>query len=99
MTWLTLHVPTMIEEGTVGFLAGSYVGLLAPAGIPGEAMAALGAAMAAIVREDDFRQRMAGMGGEVASNGLATPAGFAALIAEDLERSRNAAQKAGIRPE
>jgi len=93
------EVPTMIEEGTAGFLAGSYVGLLAPAGIPAEAMRALGGAMAAIVREEDFRARMAAMGGEVASDALATPAGFAALIAEDLQRSRVAAEKAGIRPE
>jgi tripartite-type tricarboxylate transporter receptor subunit TctC len=93
------EVPTMIEEGVPGFLAASYVGLLAPAGIPAEAMQALSAAMAAIVEEEDFRARMVAMGGEVASATLATPAGFAALIAEDLQRSRAAAEKAGIRPE
>ncbi|WP_203074028.1 Bug family tripartite tricarboxylate transporter substrate binding protein [Falsiroseomonas ponticola] len=93
------EVPTMIEEGVPGFLAASYVGLLAPAGIPAEAMQALSAAMAAIVGEEDFRARMVAMGGEVASATLATPAGFAALIAEDLQRSRAAAEKAGIRPE
>jgi len=92
-------VPTMIEQGVAGFTAGSYVGLLAPAGTPPEAMRALGAAMAAIVAEPEFRARMAAMGGEAASAALATPAGFAAFIAEDLTKSRAAVQAADIRPE
>jgi tripartite-type tricarboxylate transporter receptor subunit TctC len=95
----TPEVPTMMEEGVAGFLAASYVGLLAPSGIPAEAMQALGGAMAAIVREEEFRTRMAAMGGEAASDALATPAGFARFIAKDLQRSREAAEKAGIRPE
>jgi hypothetical protein len=55
--------------------------------------------MAAIVTEPDFVARMAAMGGEAASGALATPAGFAAFIAADLERSRAAARAADIRPE
>lgn len=92
-------VPTMIEQGVTGFTAGSYVGLLAPSGTPPEAMRALGVAMAAIVVEPDFRSRMQGMGGEAAAGALATPAGFAAFIAEDLTRSRAAARAADIKPE
>jgi tripartite-type tricarboxylate transporter receptor subunit TctC len=91
--------PTMIEQGVMGFTAASYVGLLAPAGTPEPAMRALAAAMAAIVAEPDFVARMAAMGGEAASGALATPAGFAAFIAADLERSRAAARAADIRPE
>ncbi len=92
-------VPTMAEQGVPGFTAGSYVGLLATGGSPAEALQRLGAAMAAIVQEADFQARMTGMGGEAASGALATPAGFARFIAEDLARSRIAAQAAGIRPE
>ncbi len=92
-------VPTMDEQGVRGFTAGSYVGLLATGGSPPEALNALAAAMAAIVKERDFQERMTGMGGETASGALATPAGFAAYIAEDLRRSRAAAEAAGIRPE
>ncbi|MBR0671319.1 Bug family tripartite tricarboxylate transporter substrate binding protein [Neoroseomonas soli] len=92
-------VPTMIEQGVANFVAASYVGLLATAGSPPEAMRALGAAMAAIVAEPDFRARMAAMGGEAANGALATPDGFAAFIAADLGTSRAAAQAAGIRPE
>lgn len=92
-------VPTMIEQGVAGFIAGSYVGLLAPTGAPPEAMRALGAAMAAIVVEPEFRTRMQGMGGEAASGAPATPEGFATFIAEDLNRSRAAARAADIKPE
>jgi tripartite-type tricarboxylate transporter receptor subunit TctC len=92
-------VPTMIEQGVAGFTAGSYVGLLAPAGTPETAMRALAAAMAAVVAEPEFRARMAAMGGEAATGALATPAGFAAFIAADLDKSRAAARAADIRPE
>jgi tripartite-type tricarboxylate transporter receptor subunit TctC len=92
-------VPTMAGQGVPGFTAGSYVGLLATAGSPREALDVLAAAMAAIVQEPGFRERMAGMGGETASGALVTPDGFTAFIAEDLRRSRIAAEAAGIRPE
>lgn len=90
------EVPTMIEQGVAGFTASSYVGLVATAGSPAEAMQKLAAAMAAIVAEDDFQQRMAAMGGEAASGALATPEGFAAFIANDLRRSREVVRAAGI---
>ncbi len=92
-------VPTMIEQGVPGFTAGSYVGLLAPAGTPPEVMRKLGTAMAAIVAEPDFRARMQALGGEAATGALATPEGFAAYIAGDLEKSRIAARAADIKPE
>ncbi|MBW6399731.1 tripartite tricarboxylate transporter substrate binding protein [Roseomonas sp. HJA6] len=92
-------VPTMIEQGVPNFTAGSYVGLLATAGSPPEAMRKLGEAMAAIVREPDFRSRMEAMGGEAAMGALATPDGFATFIAADLERSRTVARAADIRVE
>jgi tripartite-type tricarboxylate transporter receptor subunit TctC len=92
-------VPTMSEQGVVGFTAGSYVGLVATAGAPPEAMRKLGEAMAAIVREAEFRRRMEGMGGEAASGALATPEGFASYIAADLAGARVIARSANIRVE
>lgn len=92
-------VPTMIEQGVVGFTAGSYVGLVATAGTPPEAMRKLGEAMAAIVREPDFRRRMEAMGGEAATGALATPEGFASYIAADLAGARVIARSANIRVE
>ena len=92
-------VPTMIEQGVPDFTAGSYVGLLATAGAPPEAMRKLGEAMAAIVQEPDFQRRMEGLGGETAAGALATPEGFATFIAADLARSRVVARAADIRVE
>ncbi|MBB5689897.1 tripartite tricarboxylate transporter substrate binding protein [Roseomonas alkaliterrae] len=90
------EVPTMIEQGIAGFTAASYVGLVAPAGTPAEVLQKLGAAMAAIVADPDFRARMEAMGGEAAAGPLATPEGFAAFIREDLARSRSVVRTAGI---
>jgi len=92
-------IPTMSEQGVTNFTAGSYVGLLATAGSPAEAMQKLGAAMAAIVQEAEFQRRMEGMGGQTASGALATPEGFATYIANDLARSRIIARDADIRVE
>lgn len=89
-------VPTMIEQGVAGFTAASYVGLVAPAGTPAEVLRQLGEAMTAIVAEAEFRQRMEGMGGEAATAVLATPAGFATFIRDDLSRSREVVRAAGI---
>lgn len=89
-------VPTMIEQGVAGFTAASYVGLVAPAGTPAEVLRRLGEAMTAIVAEAEFRQRMEGMGGEAATGALATPAGFATFIRDDLNRSREVVRAAGI---
>ncbi|MCX7932973.1 MAG: tripartite tricarboxylate transporter substrate binding protein [Rhodovarius sp.] len=93
------EVPTMAEAGVPGFTAASYVGLVGPAGLPAPVLATLAGAFAAIVAEEEFRARMAALGGEAAPPALATPGGFAAFIAEDLARSRAAAEAAGIRPE
>jgi tripartite-type tricarboxylate transporter receptor subunit TctC len=89
-------VPTMIEQGVAGFLAASYVGLLAPAGTPPDVLRKLGEAMTAIVAEADFKRRMEAMGGEAASGALATPEGFATFIRDDLRRSREVVRAAGI---
>lgn len=93
------EVPTMIEQGVTGFTAGSYVGLVATAGAPPEALRKLGAAMTAIVAEPEFRRRMEGMGGEAASGTLATPDGFASFITADRNRARTIARAANIRVE
>jgi tripartite-type tricarboxylate transporter receptor subunit TctC len=92
-------VPTMDEQGVRGFLAGSYVGLVATAGSPAEAMRRLGAAMTEIVALPAFRERMAALGGEAATATLASPDGFRAFIAEDIARSRAAARAANITPQ
>ena len=92
-------IPTLQEQGVRDFTAASYVGLLAPAGTPAEAMRRIEQALAAETANPEFRHRIAEMGGEVASGELATPQGFAAFLREELARCRRAAEIAGIKPE
>jgi tripartite-type tricarboxylate transporter receptor subunit TctC len=96
---LASDVPTMDESGVKGFTAASYIGILAPAGTPAEVVAALQAALAKALGSAAVRDRMRELGVEVATPELMTAAGFGAFIRQDYERSREAAQIAGIRKE
>jgi tripartite-type tricarboxylate transporter receptor subunit TctC len=95
----TPDVPTMIESGVKGFLAASYIGILAPAGTPAEALSRLEAALAAALKAPRTLQRMAELGVEVASPEEQTAAGFAAFIRRDYENSREAARLANLKRE
>jgi tripartite-type tricarboxylate transporter receptor subunit TctC len=90
-------VPTMIESGVKDFTAASYVGILAPAGTSAEAMARLQAALAAALGAPKTLARFSELGVDVAPPELTTPAGFAAFIRQEFERSRQAAQLAGLK--
>lgn len=96
---LAPEVPTMIEAGVAGFTASSYIGLLAPAGTPQPVIARLGEALAAALAAPKTLERMRELGVEVAPPELAQPAGFAAFLREEFERSREAAQAAGLNKE
>ncbi|MBW8270769.1 Bug family tripartite tricarboxylate transporter substrate binding protein [Caldovatus aquaticus] len=91
------ELPTVEEAGVPGFRAASFVGVVAPAGVPGEAMAALHAALAAAVRDPEVRRRLEEMGSEMAGEEEASPAGFAAFLQRETEWTRLAAERAGLR--
>jgi tripartite-type tricarboxylate transporter receptor subunit TctC len=92
-------VPTMIESGVKDFTAASYIGILAPASTPSEAMARLQAALAAALNAPGTLDRLRELGVEVASPELMAAAGFGAYIRQEFERSREAAQLAGLKKE
>jgi len=95
---LAPEVPTMIESGVKDFTAASYVGVLAPAAAAADVLsrlqAALGAALAAPRTLERFRE----LGIDPAPE-LANPAAFADFLRREFERSREAAQLAGLRKE
>ena len=95
---LAPEVPTMIESGVKDFTAASYVGVLAPAATAADVLsrlqAALGAALAAPRTLERFRE----LGIDPAPE-LANPAAFADFLRREFERSREAAQLAGLRKE
>ena len=90
-------VPTMIESGVKDFTAVSYVGILAPAGTPAPIVDQLQKALAKALAAENVQNRMRELGVEVATPELMTSAGFAAFIREEYERSRKAAEIAGLK--
>jgi tripartite-type tricarboxylate transporter receptor subunit TctC len=95
---LAPDVSTMIEGGVPDFLAGSYVGLLAPAGTPAEIVEHLQKALAKAMTSKLVLDQFAKLGVDVVTPELMTPAGFTDFLRKDLEFCRDAAQAAGIKP-
>jgi len=96
---LAPEVPTMIESGVNDFTAASYIGVLAPTGVPADVLARLQAALVSALNSPKTLERFREMGAETATPEQMTPAGFGAFIRQDYERSREAAQLAGLKKE
>lgn len=58
-------VPTLAEQGLLGFDSGTWQGLLAPNGTPSSVMARLNAEAIKVIRSPDIRAKLAGLGAEV----------------------------------
>jgi tripartite-type tricarboxylate transporter receptor subunit TctC len=56
------EVPTFIEQGLTGFTGSTWAGLLAPAGTPQPILRRVSEAVAQIVRLDDVKAKLEGMG-------------------------------------
>jgi tripartite-type tricarboxylate transporter receptor subunit TctC len=95
---LVPDVETMIEAGVPDFIAGSYVGLLAPAGTPADVVARLQASLARALSAASVLDQFAKFGIDVVAPDLMTPAGFTAFLRKDLDFCREAARSAGIKP-
>jgi len=93
------EVPTLLEAGVGDAEMGTFNGLLAPAGLPAPVLAALARAHATVLAEAATREQLGALGADVATAGQATPAGFAAVIAAEVERSKRAIALAGLKPE
>ena len=70
-------VPTFIEQGIAGFTGSTWAGILAPAGTPPAIVKRIADEVAAIVKLDDVRERLEGMGTIPVGS---TPAEFDAFI-------------------
>jgi len=91
-------IPTTAEAGLPDFTAASFIGLVAPAGAPEEALAALRRALARVVGDAAIRQRLEQSGSAMASAEEATPDGFAGFLRREAAWTRAAAERAGLRP-
>lgn len=89
-------MPTFAEAGLRGFEAGSWYGLLAPAGTPKDVVARLHAETVRILVLPDVRQRLAIEGATPIGN---SPEEFAAQIIKDSQRWAKVAKDAKIKPQ
>ncbi|KAB7536371.1 hypothetical protein ET532_027705 [Verminephrobacter sp. Larva24] len=69
------EVPTLDESGLKGFDQGTWFGVLAPAGTPGDVVAKLNAEMVRVIQLPEFRKRMADIGAEPIGDSPAQMAG------------------------
>jgi tripartite-type tricarboxylate transporter receptor subunit TctC len=93
------EVPTLAEAGVRDAEMTTFMGIVAPAGLPAPVRDALARALAAALADPAVRQQLGALGAEVAEGALATPQGFAAFLREDVERTRRAVRLAGLKPE
>lgn len=93
------EVATFIEQGIEGFLASSFVGLFAPAGVPEAVLRVLQSALAEAAADADVLARLASFGADPPSPAELTTPGFAALLERELAKARRAIAVGGLRPE
>lgn len=91
------EVPTTVEQGFPKVLSSTWYGILGPAGIPPDRVAALHAALNATLADAAAKQRLAEEGVEIETS--PTPADYARFIETDRTRWQEVVTRANIRAE
>jgi tripartite-type tricarboxylate transporter receptor subunit TctC len=89
-------VPTVAESGFAGFAADSWLAVVAPRGLPADARARLGKALAETMADGEIRSKLIASGLE---QSYASGDAVLARIEDELPRMRAIAQRANIRAE
>ena len=89
-------VPTLGELGLKDFEAGSWYGVLAPAGTPREIVTRLHTEIVAALKQPDVQKRFFDLGTDIIGN---SPDAFAAQIRDGRDKWAKVARDAGIKPE
>jgi tripartite-type tricarboxylate transporter receptor subunit TctC len=90
-------VPTTVEQGFPAILSSTWYGLLGPAGLPADRVAALHGALNATLAEAGAKQRLSEEGVDIEAS--PTPAAYARFIEVDRKRWQEVVTRAGIRAE
>lgn len=91
------EVPSTVEQGFPRVLSSTWYGLLGPAGMPAERIAALHEALNATLAEPAAKQRLAEEGVEIETS--PTPADYGRFIETDRQRWQEIVARANIRAE
>jgi tripartite-type tricarboxylate transporter receptor subunit TctC len=87
-------LPTIAEAGVPGYEAGTWSGVIAPAGVPRPIVEKLNAAINRAILSAAFRERFATIGDEPAGG---TPEEFAAVIAKDSAKWADVVARSGAK--
>jgi tripartite-type tricarboxylate transporter receptor subunit TctC len=96
---LAPDIPTFEESGVKGFIALSFIGILAPAKAPPDIVAQLQKAVETGLSGGTAVERLITLGSDIATPEQMTSKGFADFIRADYESMRAAAKLAGITPQ
>ena len=89
-------IPTLSESGLAGYEAGSWYGILVPAGTPRDIVMRLNAEIVRAVKQPELRERLAGEGADPIGG---TPEEFSAHIRTELARMGKLIKDARIKVE
>jgi tripartite-type tricarboxylate transporter receptor subunit TctC len=89
-------LPTIAEAGVPGYEAGTWTGVIAPAGVPRPIIDKLNAGINRAIRSPIFRERFAQIGDEPAGG---MPEDFAAVIRSDSAKWADVIRRSGARIE
>jgi tripartite-type tricarboxylate transporter receptor subunit TctC len=90
------ELPTLDEAGLPGYDRSSWQGMLAPAGVPGEIIARLNAAIVTAVNGPELKEAFRREGLEPHTT---TPQAFAAHISSETARNAKLLKQIGLKPE
>jgi tripartite-type tricarboxylate transporter receptor subunit TctC len=90
------HMPTVAESGVPGYDASGWFGVLVPAGTPAAVVERLNASIVKGVAAADARERLAALGGDVATG---TPADFAAHLRAESAKWGKVIRTVGLKGE
>jgi len=96
---LAPDIQTFDEGGVKGFLAQSYIGIVAPGKTPPEVVAQLQKAVASGLSGGPAAERLVSLGSEIATPEQMTSQGFAEFIRADYEAMQAAAKLANLTPQ
>jgi tripartite-type tricarboxylate transporter receptor subunit TctC len=96
---LVPDVATLREAAIVETEISTTIGVLAPAGTPTDAIGRLRDALVAAMADPTVRQRLTELGAWIPPAEQVTPANYGAVIREEMEINRRAAQLGNVRLE